>query len=100
VVSSDFLPIFSPIFKATLQMDDYAVILNEQDLVKDTQNTLLKLNDLNDEYIESKIEHLKFVQRVWFQDHPESLFERAFLKEALHASEVDDSMNPYSNELR
>ncbi len=81
-------------------MDDYAVILNEQDLLKDTQNTLLKLNDLDDEYIESKIEHIKFVQRVWFHDHPESLFVRAFLKEALHASEVDDAMNPFSKELR
>ena len=95
VVSSDFLPIFSPILKSTLNMEDYAIILNEQDLVRDTQNTLLKLQDLDEDIIKSKIEHLKFVQRVWFHDHPKTLFVQAFLKEALHASEVDNAMNPY-----
>lgn len=76
-------------------MEDYAIILNEQDLVRDTQNTLLKLQDLDEDIIKSKIEHLKFVQRVWFHDHPKTLFVQAFLKEAFHASEVDNAMNPY-----
>lgn len=76
-------------------MNDYAIMLNEDDLIQDTQKTLMKLSNLDRGYIERKIQHLQFAQRVLFHDHPDSLFVKAFLKESLHASEVDDLMNPY-----
>jgi len=98
VVASDSLPIFSPVFKNTLSMDDYAVVLKEQDLLTDPRGTLLQLQNLDKGYIEKKIKNLQFAQRVWFHDYPESLFVNAFLREALSASEVDDSMYPYKDE--
>lgn len=95
VVSSATLPIWSPILKHTLDMSEYTIMLDEQELIQNTQDMLLKLQDLDEEYIETKIKNLQFAQRVWFQDHPESLFVRSYLYEALHASEVDDSLSPY-----
>ena len=79
-------------------MDDYAIVLKEQDLLQDPRGTLLKLQQLDKSYIEEKIQNLQFAQRVWFHDYPESLFVNAFLKEALSASEVDDSMYPFDDE--
>eukprot|EP00978_Attheya_sp_CCMP212_P003325 scaffold6853_cov50-Attheya_sp.AAC.2 len=88
VVAADVLPIYSPMFKATLNMSDYAVILSEQDLVNNAEKTLLKLNEMSDAEIELKIKHLAFAQRVIFTDHPQSLFVPAFLKEAMMATVV------------
>ena len=85
VVSSDHLPVFSPLFKSTLNMSDYSVIVKEQDLVNNPVQTLLKLNDLSEDEIETKIKHLAFAQRVLFSDHPQSLFVEAFLREAKEA---------------
>ena len=86
MVSSDHLPIFSPLFKSTLNMSDYSVIVKEQDLVNNPAQTLLKLNDLSEDEIEAKIKHLAFAQRVMFSDHPQSLFVEAFLREAKQAT--------------
>ncbi len=98
VIASDALPIYSPILKHTLDMEDYTIIIDEEEFVRDTHNVLLrKLQDLDRDSIDLKIRNLQFAQRVWFQDHPQSLFVNAFLKEALHASEVDDSLNPFVN---
>ncbi len=79
-------------------MEDYSIMLDEQELIQNTHNALLKLQDLDKEFIEAKIKNLQFAQRVWFHDHPESLFVKAYLNEALHASEVDDSLNPYGGD--
>ncbi len=77
-------------------MSDYAIMIDEDELVQDTHNLLMKLNELDKDYIDIKIRNLELAQRVWFHDHPESLFVKAFLVEALHGgSEVDDSSNPY-----
>lgn len=97
MIASDALPIYSPILKHTLEMSDYTIMIDEEEVVRDTHNLLMKLNDLDKDYIDTKIKNLQFAQRVWFHDHPESLFVKAFLYEALHASEVDDSLNPYGD---
>ena len=86
VIAADVLPIFSPMYKNTLQVEDYAVVLNEEELVSDPTKTLLQLNDMSEEEIRLKLKHLAFAQRVIFTDHPQSLFVPAFLKEAEMAS--------------
>ena len=86
VIASDHLPTFAPLFKSTLNMSDFSVMLKEQDLVNNPTQTLLKLNDMSEDEIESKIKHLAFAQRVIFTDHPQSLFVPAFLREAKQAT--------------
>ncbi len=86
VVASDHLPVFAPLFKSTMNMSDYSVIISEQDLVNNPAQTLLKLNDLSEDEIEAKIKHLAFAQRVMFSDHPQSLFVESFLREAKEAT--------------
>jgi hypothetical protein len=88
VIAADSLPIFSPMFKSTLNMSEYAVLVSEQELVTDTEKTLLKLQDMSDAEVEAKMKHLAFAQRVIMVDHPQSLFVPALLYEATMASEV------------
>ncbi len=88
VISADVLPIFAPMFKSTLNISDYSIILKEQELVANPAKILLELNDISEEDIDVKIKHLAFAQRVIFTDHPQSLFVPALLKEATLATEV------------
>ena len=88
VIAADSLPIYAPMFKSTLNMSEYAVLVSEEELVTDTEKTLLKLQDMSDAEVEAKVKHLAFAQRVIMTDHPQSLFVPAFLYEATMASEV------------
>ena len=88
VISSDSLPIYSPLFKSTLNVLDYAVFVRESELVQDPERALLKLTEMSVADMEGKIRHLAFAQRVIFTDHPKSLFVPAFLREATMATEV------------
>jgi hypothetical protein len=87
VIASNHLSVYAPMFKSTLNMSDYAVMLDEKDLLNDPRMTLLKLDNMTEDEIRVKIEHLAFAQRVIFTDHPRSLFVPAFLKEAVLAPE-------------
>jgi hypothetical protein len=88
VIISDKLHVWGPILKSSINMSDYGVILNEQDFMNDIEGTLMRLNEMSEAEVEAKIQYLAFAQRVIFTDHPNSLFVPAFLKEALHATEV------------
>uniref|UniRef100_A0A7S3Q241 Exostosin GT47 domain-containing protein n=1 Tax=Chaetoceros debilis TaxID=122233 RepID=A0A7S3Q241_9STRA len=88
VIVSNQLPVYAPMFKSTLNMSDYAVMLDEKDLLNDPRKALLKLDNMTEDEIRVKIKHLAFAQRVIFTDHPRSLFVPAFLKEAVLAPEV------------
>ncbi len=88
VILADTLPIFAPMFKSTLNMTEYAIILKEDDILINAQQTLLQLQNISEEDLKTKIKHLAFAQRVIFTDHPQSLFVPAFLKEAQMATEV------------
>jgi len=92
VIASDNLPIWGPIFKSTINMSDYGIIVSENALANNPKKTLvLKLNDMSEAEIEVKMKHLAFAQRVIFTDHLDSLFVLAFLKESMMASEVKAS---------
>ena len=88
VIASDSLPIYSPLFKSTLNVLDYAIFVGESELVENPEGALLKLTTMSVTDIETKIRHLDFAQRVIFTDHPNSLFVPAFLREATKATEV------------
>ena len=88
VIVSKHLPVYAPMFKSTINMSEYAVILDEEEMLTNTTETLLKLREMTTEEIELKIMHLAFAQRVIFTDHPQSLFVPALLKEAVMAEEA------------
>ena len=88
VIISKHLPVYAPIFKSTLNMSDYAVILDEEELLRNATKVLLTLREMTMQQVEIKLLHLAFAQRVLFTDHPESLFVPALLKEAIAAEEV------------
>jgi hypothetical protein len=88
VIISKHLPVYAPIFKSTLNMSDYAVILDEEELLQNATEALLTLREMTIQQVEIKLLHLAFAQRVLFTDHPESLFVPALLKEAIAAEEV------------
>jgi hypothetical protein len=88
VIASDTLPIFSPMFKHTLNMLDYSIILSEQELVNHPEETLLRLKNMTPGDIATKIRNLAFAQQVIFTDHPKSLFVPGLLKEVTMPSEI------------
>ena len=81
VIASDVLPILAPLYKNSINVYDYAVVLEEEDFLSNVTKTLLRLNDMSEEDIRMKLKHLAFSQRVIFTDHPQSLFVPVFLKE-------------------
>ena len=100
VIISKHLPVYAPIFKSTLNMSDYAVILDEEELLRNATKALLTLREMTIQQVEIKLLHLAFAQRVLFTDHPESLFVPALLKEAIAAEEVLEKKKIMRMELR
>jgi len=89
VIASDTLPIFSPMFKSTFNMSDYSIVLSEQELVNNPEQTLLRLKTMNADEIANKIRYLALAQRIIFTDHSSSLFVPALLKEITIASDIE-----------
>mmetsp|Transcript_35013 Transcript_35013/g.59443 ORF Transcript_35013/g.59443 Transcript_35013/m.59443 type:complete len:485 (-) Transcript_35013:121-1575(-) len=83
VVISDLYPRYAPSFKSTLDMSEYAVLVEEEAFVVDPWGTLHRVYaGLTETDVKRKLTALAFAQRVIFPDHPDSLFVRAFLREA------------------
>ncbi|GFH57023.1 hypothetical protein CTEN210_13499 [Chaetoceros tenuissimus] len=83
VIVSDTLPHVAPIMKHILHMQDYAVFIDEKELLQDAEIVFRKLMSLTDAQIKEKIQHLAFAQQVLFPDHPDTLFSQAFVYEVL-----------------
>ena len=75
-------------YKNSINVYDYAVVLDEEDFVRNVTNNLLRLNDMSEEDIRVKLKHLAFSQRVIFTDHPQIISVPEFLNEAEMASEA------------
>jgi len=88
VIVADFYPWFAPTFKSTIQMQDYAVFIEEKLFIEDPLKELLELREMSPHDIQEKLQWLAFAQRLFFPEHPDSLFVPAFLKEALRASRI------------
>ena len=86
VVISDFYSLYSPTFNKFVAIEDYSVMLDEKAFLEDPVRELRKLDELSDFEIQEKIRWLQFAQRIFFVEHPESLFVPAFISQALHAS--------------
>lgn len=82
VIISDLVPKYTSPLKSTLDMHDYAIILNETEFLNNPQEELAKLNDIPLHVIQQKLHSLAFAQRILLLEHPDSLFVPAFLKEA------------------
>ena len=98
VVISDLLPLFSSSFPNIISMDEYCIIIPEKEFISNPTSTLLELNNLPKEYIQSKLDGVKLAQRMLFPDHPNSLFVQAFLQQTLYANSKErqwwnDSVN-------
>jgi hypothetical protein len=84
VIVSDFYPYFSPTLRQSISMDDYAIIIDEATFLKDPlAATRAVEREMEGPYkIQAKLEGLAFSQRLFFPDHPQSLFVPALLREA------------------
>lgn len=92
VIISNFFPDFAGPFKASLDMRDFSIMLDEEEFIKDPLKSLQGLHDIDESVIESKINSMEYAQRIIFPDHPESEFVPAFLKEAMNALKLADEM--------
>jgi hypothetical protein len=86
VIVSDMLPYYSPIFKSSgISMEDYSIIISEHEFLKDPVATVLLLSQLEEPFLKTKLNYLAFAQRLYFPDHPQSLFVPALMLEMEHA---------------
>ena len=83
VIASNVYERYSPTFRSSIRLNDYAVVLDEERLLNDPAGTLLELQSISEAaVIRQKLPGLRFAQRIMLTDHPEGLFVQAFLHEA------------------
>ena len=83
VVVSNHYPLCAPALPHTLDMQDYAVILDEDSFLSDPLGTLLSLDKMFN--TQTKLEGLRFAQQVALPNHPKGFFYHqrgAFIHEA------------------
>lgn len=97
VVVADLYPNFAPTFSSTIRMEDYCIMLDESSFLRDPLKELSKIQDLTEDQIKEKLQWLAFAQRIFFTDHPESLFVPTFVKEAhrAHLTDLGPNKFPY-----
>eukprot|EP00563_Minutocellus_polymorphus_P018294 CAMPEP_0197716056 /NCGR_PEP_ID=MMETSP1434-20131217/1084_1 /TAXON_ID=265543 /ORGANISM="Minutocellus polymorphus, Strain CCMP3303" /LENGTH=262 /DNA_ID=CAMNT_0043300361 /DNA_START=772 /DNA_END=1560 /DNA_ORIENTATION=+ len=83
IVISDMLPSYAPIFRSLLKMEDYAILLKEEDFISDPVGTLNNASILSNFSINKFLNGIKIVQRMILPDHPHSLFVPAFCHETV-----------------
>ena len=89
VIISDFWPLYSPTLRHFVALEDFSIVLDEKAFLKNPLRELRKLNDLPQNEIQEKLDWLAFAQRLFFAEHPDSLFVEAFISQALHASHIE-----------
>jgi hypothetical protein len=85
VIVCDSYPLYAPTLKSSIDMTEYAILLDEHQFLQDPLRQLLKLRELSETEIRMKLSALAFAQRIITPDSPDSLFVPAFLREALAA---------------
>ena len=81
LVISDALPVFQSYYSKTLQYDDFALIVKEEDFLKDPIGSLDKAISLSPTELLQKLEGLRLMQRIVTADQFDSLFVPAFARE-------------------
>lgn len=82
VVVCDYYTVFSPTFKASLDIRDFSIFLDEKAFLENPQEQLLSLEGISEVDIRKKLVALRYAQQVTCPDHPDSLFIPALLREA------------------
>ncbi|KAL9182120.1 hypothetical protein ACHAXT_012772 [Thalassiosira profunda] len=86
MVVSDLYPRYAPSYKSTLNMTDYAILVDEQAFVADPWGELHRIYaEMTEAEVRRRMTALAMAQRVIFPDHPRSLFVEAYLREAWEA---------------
>jgi Exostosin family len=82
VIVSDTLPYYSPIFTSSgISIEDYSIMITEKEFLLDPVATVLFLSQLEETYLRTKLNYLALAQRLFFPDHPQSLFVPALIQE-------------------
>ena len=92
VIVSNMLEYYAPIFKSSIAVSDYAIMVDEHEFLADPVAALMKVKNSSEEVLCEKVEYLRLAQRLLIPDHPESLFVPALLHQ------VNESMKRASNQ--
>lgn len=83
LIVSDVLPVFQSLYPKTLQYNDFAVMVQEEDFLVDPIGSLDRAIMLPKPEIEEKLEGLRLMQRIESADQSDSLFVPAFAREVV-----------------
>jgi hypothetical protein len=85
VIVSDDYSLYAPTFKSSIALEDFSVFIEEEKFHENPLRELLKLQELPDDLIHTKLESLYVAQNLIVPSHPRSLFVPALLKEVVEA---------------
>jgi Exostosin family len=89
LVISDMWPLYAPIYKSFLNMNNYAIMVDEEQFLQNPGAALLRVTNLTNDDLQAKIDGLNLVRRLILPNMPDSLFVEAFARETV-ASQKDD----------
>ena len=64
-------------------MEDYAILLQEEEFLKNPTETLNNVTKFSDYYLSKVLAGVRIVQQMILPDHPKSLFVPAFCHETM-----------------
>lgn len=100
LIVSDVLPVFQSLYPKTLQYNDFAVMVQEEDFLVDPIGSLDRAIMLSKPKIEEKLEGLRLMQRIESADQSDSLFVPAFAREVVETmKEKGVGTGPISSSL-
>jgi len=85
VIVSDDYSLYAPTFKSSMAIEDFSVFIEEEKFSEDPTRELLRLKELPEDLIRSKLESMYVAQTLAVPSHPKSLFVPALLKEVVEA---------------
>jgi hypothetical protein len=90
VIISDMLPSFHPLYTSLLKFEDFALVVAEEDFLKDPVGSLnAAVHRISEAELRRKVEGLAFLQAIITADLPDSLFVPAFASEVVAARQKE-----------
>jgi len=94
VIVSNLVPVFAPVFKSSIDIRDFTIIIDETKFLENPVEVIVtRLNRMDWEEVKAKMKWLELAQRLVVPDHPESLFVPALMYEMQMARETSLSKN-------
>lgn len=89
IIISDMWKYFAPVYRSFLSFEDYTIVIDEQEFLKDPAGSLNSAINLTNIQLQDKVQALALAQQMILIDHPQSLFVQAFIRETIASQQKE-----------